>query len=161
MGQEFTKTLLTFCECTEEYKAFDKDAQREANLLCADGPYALLVSLFREPDETEEQMRQRHDDGTILVTDIFEFTAADEEVSCVTPSDVHSWLNNKCFALKKDAKSLQVIEALRKECNEATSMSEFCKCSALARFYFNLNCVEAGVGSYFSDVSVGDLVRLV
>ena len=164
MGQEFSKTLDTFSEYIP-YN-FDKNAQRKANLLCAGGPHALLASLFRQrEEETEEAIRERLASGTILVTDIFEFTAADDdEVSCVTFSDVHAWLNKKTvergflqsFALKKDAKSLELIKGLREECNEATCMSEFVALTALGRFYFNLNCNEGGV-----DVSVGDLVRLV
>ena len=148
---------------------FDKNAQRAANLLCTGGPHALLASLFRHreqedrEEETEDAIRERLASGTILVTDIFEFTAADDDISCVTPSEVHSWLNKKTveksgflqsFALKKDAKSLELIEAFREKCNEATSMSQLA--AQLGRFYFNVNCVEGG-----RDVSVGDLVRLV
>ena len=167
MGQEFSKTLDTFCEDTLFKETFDKNAQRAANLLCAGGPHALLVSLFRHreqedrEEETEDAIRDRLASGTILVTDIFEFTAADDEISCVTPSEVHSWLNKKTdggflqsFALKKDAKSLELIEAFREKCNEATSMSQLA--AQLGCFYFNVNCVEGG-----RDVSVGDLVRLV
>jgi hypothetical protein len=171
MGQEFSKTLDTFCEDTLFKETFDKNAQRAANLLCAGGPHALLVSLFRHreqedrEEETEDAIRDRLASGTILVTDIFEFTAADDEISCVTPSEVHSWLNKKTveksgflqsFALKKDAKSLELIEAFREKCNKATSMSQFAALPVLNRFYFNVNCVEGG-----RDVSVGDLVRLV
>lgn len=169
MGQEFSKTLDTFCEDTLFKETFDKNAQRAANLLCAGGPHALLVSLFRHreqedrEEETEDAIRDRLASGTILVTDIFEFTAADDEISCVTPSEVHSWLNKKTveksgflqsFALKKDAKSLELIEAFREKCNKATSMSQLA--AQLGCFYFNVNCVEEG-----RDVSVGDLVRLV
>jgi len=169
MGQEFSKTLDTFCEDTLFKETFDKNAQLAANLLCTGGPHALLVSLFRHreqedrEEETEDAIRDRLASGTILVTDIFEFTAADDEISCVTPSEVHSWLNKKTveksgflqsFALKKDAKSLELIEAFREKCNEATSMSQLA--AQLGCFYFNVNCVEGG-----RDVSVGDLVRLV